>query len=205
MLAKKGAIVTGTDISIPNIEASKKYADEMGVTINFLIADSENLPFEENSFDVVVCSHVLEHIPDFDKGLHELMRVTKDEVVVAIPTIINMCSWVQVGGSQFYGKGIRAFAALPYGFLLMCWAFLLGREGVDEGYAGNGVVHIFRFPSVMRKKIKKYGYTLKRQEGSTLCIPFFETLLPVSKMLDTLKNKPIFRNFGYGTTYVIKK
>lgn len=205
MLAKKGAIVTGTDISEPNIEAAKAYAAAEGVVIDFRVADIENLPFNENEFDIVVSSHVLEHIPDFDKGLREIMRVTKKRAVVAIPTIINMCSLVQVGGSQYYGKGLRAFAALPIGFYRMVRAFLLREEGVDEGYAGNGVVHIFRFPSVMRKKITHYGYRLTYQEASTLAFPYFEFLLPLSRLCDRLRGVWVFRNFGYGTTFVIEK
>lgn len=205
MLAEKGAIVTGTDISIPNIEASITYAESKNVTAVFRTADLENLPFPDNSFDVVVCSHVLEHIPDFDKGLQELVRVAKKRVVFAVPTIINMCSWVQVGGGQYYTKGPRSFLSLPVGFLKMCFAFVTGAEGVDEGYAGNDVPHVFRFPSVLRKKLKRYGYTLKEQEASTLCIPFFESFLPLSKKLDTLSKAPVFRNFGYGTTFVVEK
>ncbi len=40
-------------------------------------ADICNLPFEDNSFDVVLCNHVLEHIPEDTKAMHELYRVMK--------------------------------------------------------------------------------------------------------------------------------
>lgn len=40
-------------------------------------ADICNLPFEDNSFDVILCNHVLEHIPDDTKAMHELYRVMK--------------------------------------------------------------------------------------------------------------------------------
>jgi SAM-dependent methyltransferase len=40
-------------------------------------ADICNLPFENNSFDVILCNHVLEHIPDDTKAMHELFRVLK--------------------------------------------------------------------------------------------------------------------------------
>ena len=36
-----------------------------------------DLPFEDNSFDVVFCNHVLEHIPDDTKAMQELYRVLK--------------------------------------------------------------------------------------------------------------------------------
>lgn len=40
-------------------------------------ADIQNLPFEENSFDVIFCNHVLEHVDNDQKALSELFRVMK--------------------------------------------------------------------------------------------------------------------------------
>jgi len=40
-------------------------------------ADICNLPFSDNSFDVILCNHVLEHIPDDTKAMQELYRVLK--------------------------------------------------------------------------------------------------------------------------------
>lgn len=40
-------------------------------------ADITDLPFEDNSFDVIFCNHVLEHIPDDTKAMQELYRVMK--------------------------------------------------------------------------------------------------------------------------------
>lgn len=40
-------------------------------------ADIQNLPFEDNSFDVIFCNHVLEHVADDKKALSELYRVMK--------------------------------------------------------------------------------------------------------------------------------
>lgn len=40
-------------------------------------ADIQNLPFEDNSFDVIFCNHVLEHVEDDKKALSELFRVMK--------------------------------------------------------------------------------------------------------------------------------
>lgn len=205
MMANKGAIVTGTDISKPNIEESKRFAKNQNVDVHFQESDIENLPFDDNTFDLVVSSHVLEHIPDFDKGLNEVMRVTKKFAVVAIPTAINGLSFVQVGGGQYYVKGPRSFLALPIGIVRTIIAFLSFREGVDERYAGNDVPHVFRFPFIMKKKINRYGYFLVRSEASTLALPYFEFLLPLSKLLDKLRKKKVFNNFGYGTTFYIEK
>jgi SAM-dependent methyltransferase len=40
-------------------------------------ADICGLPFDDNSFDVILCNHVLEHIPDDTKAMQELYRVMK--------------------------------------------------------------------------------------------------------------------------------
>ncbi|MDM1400019.1 class I SAM-dependent methyltransferase [Myroides odoratimimus] len=40
-------------------------------------ADICNLPFEDNSFDMILCNHVLEHIPDDTKAMQELYRILK--------------------------------------------------------------------------------------------------------------------------------
>ena len=40
-------------------------------------ADICNLPFDDNHYDVILCNHVLEHIPDDTKAMQELYRVLK--------------------------------------------------------------------------------------------------------------------------------
>ena len=40
-------------------------------------ADICNLPFEDNTYDVIFCNHVLEHIPDDTKAMKEMFRVLK--------------------------------------------------------------------------------------------------------------------------------
>lgn len=42
-------------------------------------ADICDLPFKDNSFDVVLCNHVLEHIPNDTKAMQELFRVLKSK------------------------------------------------------------------------------------------------------------------------------
>ncbi|MEJ2112811.1 MAG: methyltransferase domain-containing protein [Flavobacteriaceae bacterium] len=54
-------------------------------------ADICNLPFEDNSYDVILCNHVLEHIPDDTKAMQELYRVLKPSGfgVFQIPQDLN--------------------------------------------------------------------------------------------------------------------
>jgi 2-polyprenyl-3-methyl-5-hydroxy-6-metoxy-1,4-benzoquinol methylase len=207
MMAEKGANVIGIDLSVPNIEACKARAAESNLSdkVSFQTGDVEDLPFMENYFDLVVSSHVLEHLPDFNKGLSEVMRVTKKRAVVAIPTINNPCSWIQVGKGWYFLKGIRSFLALPFGFLLSILALVLGKDGVNESYGRKDIPHIFRFIHTMKKRISAVGVRLVSYEATSILLPYFSSLLPIVKFLDQYKDKPILRNFGYGTTFTIEK
>ncbi len=51
------------------------------------VADIRELPFDDNSYDVVLAYEILEHLPwdDVDKALGELHRVTKKYVNVSVP------------------------------------------------------------------------------------------------------------------------
>ena len=54
-------------------------------------ADICNLPFEDASFDWILCNHVLEHIPDDTKAMQELYRILKPGgvAVLQIPQDLN--------------------------------------------------------------------------------------------------------------------
>jgi ubiquinone/menaquinone biosynthesis C-methylase UbiE len=45
--------------------------------VSFRNIDIQNIPFEDNSFDVIIANHMLYHVPDMDKGLSEVRRVLK--------------------------------------------------------------------------------------------------------------------------------
>ena len=59
---------------------------ESNVSIN---SDIQNLPFKESTFDAVICSHVLEHIPDDTKAMKEILRVMKNGGWAVLQVPIN--------------------------------------------------------------------------------------------------------------------
>ena len=65
---------TGIDLSEKMIVTAKKKNLE---GIRFVTGDCENLPFEENSFDVVTCSMSFHHYPNPEKFFHSLHRVLR--------------------------------------------------------------------------------------------------------------------------------
>ncbi len=42
------------------------------------------LPFKDNTFDKIICSEVLEHIPNDNQGIKEIVRVLKDDGLLAV-------------------------------------------------------------------------------------------------------------------------
>ncbi len=69
-------------------QASKKCRHFKNVT--FLKADITKLEFADNSFDKVVAGNVIHLLPEPEKALEELKRVTKTGGTIIIPTYINM-------------------------------------------------------------------------------------------------------------------
>jgi ubiquinone/menaquinone biosynthesis C-methylase UbiE len=92
-LAKKGASHIGLDISPTALQEAKRLAKQLKVDdkIDFILGDVQNLPFKEQEYDIVVCSETLEHVDDSDKGLKELVRVTKNSghVAITLPNILS--------------------------------------------------------------------------------------------------------------------
>lgn len=51
------------------------------------VVDITDITFEDNTFDLIMCTHVLEHIPDEKKAMSELYRVLKPNEGVALLTV----------------------------------------------------------------------------------------------------------------------
>lgn len=54
--------------------------------------DIQNLPFEGNEYDVVICNHVLEHVPDDKKAMSEIYRVLKPKgyAILQVPADLDL-------------------------------------------------------------------------------------------------------------------
>ena len=77
-LAEYSKSVTAFDITPSMIEAAKKRSSELGIeNIEFKVGRAENLPFEEDSFDIVVTRLTTHHFPEPELVLKEIRRVVK--------------------------------------------------------------------------------------------------------------------------------
>ncbi|MFQ3619639.1 MAG: bifunctional 2-polyprenyl-6-hydroxyphenol methylase/3-demethylubiquinol 3-O-methyltransferase UbiG [Spirochaetales bacterium] len=76
-IAKYGLKPVGIDPSSPSLDQARKHAAELQLQIEYLEGVGESLPFRDNSFDIVFCCDVLEHVNDYEKVLDEVTRVLK--------------------------------------------------------------------------------------------------------------------------------
>lgn len=56
-----------------------------GRNVDVVVDDPYQYPFEDNSFDIVLCSNVLEHVEDIYRLTKEIARITKKYVFITIP------------------------------------------------------------------------------------------------------------------------
>lgn len=76
LLSEKGYVVTACDLfESGNASSTHKYVKAL----------VDNLPFQDKSFDMVMCNHTLEHIKDLPKAISELKRVAKKQLIITVP------------------------------------------------------------------------------------------------------------------------
>lgn len=75
--AKNGAIVTDFDLSAGHLEHAKRSFRLRGLKGEFVHGDGENIPFPDNTFDVVYSNGVIHHTPDTAGVVRHMFRILK--------------------------------------------------------------------------------------------------------------------------------
>ena len=70
--------VIATDVTPEMLAEGEKLKSELGLrNVEFRIADAHDLPFDDESFDVVTCRRAAHHFMDVRRALHEMWRVLR--------------------------------------------------------------------------------------------------------------------------------
>ena len=77
LFAEMGHQVTGVDLSEAMMEKARQKAGELNLSIDLQIGDAEHLPFDSDSFDIIVNRHLLWTLPHPIDALKEWHRVLK--------------------------------------------------------------------------------------------------------------------------------
>lgn len=75
--AQMGFRVVGIDPSEQSLASARQHAHSRGLEIQYHQGTGESIPFADNTFPVVYCCDVLEHVRDLPKVIGEIYRVTK--------------------------------------------------------------------------------------------------------------------------------
>lgn len=85
----EGLYFEGREIECVGIDLAKGYvskAKKKYGNAHFIVADTCNLPFKEYIFNYVLCSEVLEHIPNWRSGISQLARVGEN-IIITVPLL----------------------------------------------------------------------------------------------------------------------
>lgn len=139
MVAPRGEVI-GIDLAPGMIELARK----AGIpNARFEVMDMERLGFDDTSFDVAVCGHALQFVPDLSRALHEARRVlnaggrlvasiplthTRDSVFVALDTVVDR--WLPPVPEVVDEKGTRETVQDPQA---------LSQAALDAGFGSANV------------------------------------------------------------------
>ena len=110
------AQVTGIDISAGMLEIARKKIEEKQLSekIKIIQADSENIPFEDETFDAVTVAFGVRNFENLDKGLKEMFRVLKPEGLAVILEFSKPYSFPFKQLYNLYFKNILPFIGKIY-------------------------------------------------------------------------------------------
>ena len=105
--ATAGAQVTGLDLAPVLIETANQRAAQLGLKIDYVVGDIENLPFAEGSFDKVSSTCGIMFTPDHEASARELARVTRPGGQIAL------ANWTPTGGLARMFKVMAPYQPAP--------------------------------------------------------------------------------------------
>jgi SAM-dependent methyltransferase len=141
-----GTSHVGIDVADP-----KEHTDPNAIGLDLRRYDGSRLPFADVSFDLVVASHVIEHVPDPRGFVSELARVSRGTVFVEVPCEINVRTRAAAVQAALDTGHINAYT--PESFLVLLQT--TGVEVLDlRLFDHSNEVHAFNSrPLVWRLKV----------------------------------------------------
>lgn len=162
---------TATDISPGMITVLERNADMLGLQVEALVADAEQLPFDDASFDLVLGHAVLHHIPDLNQAFAEIFRVLRPGGVLLF-----------AGEPSRNGDKLATVPKRAAHFVAPLWRRVLRAgpaqhghdDGGEENHALESQVDVHAFvPAELRAPIDAAGFSDVRVLGEELAANWF--------------------------------
>ncbi len=130
---------------------AKKLSEYLNIPIHILYGTAESMPFDNDSFDVVHASSVIEHVQDVERVFKEIYRVLKPGGLFWFNTASSMCPRQgEIRGFPMFG-----WYPNPLKIKIMHWA--KNNRPHLIGYTQTPAIHWFT-PSKAGKLLKEQGF-----------------------------------------------
>ena len=140
--------IIGLDISAGMLEVgNKKIKDKnLSNTIEMVLADSENMPFEDHYFDAITVAFGVRNFENLEKGLAEIFRVLKPNGIFVIleTSVPDKTPYKQ--GYTFYSKNILPMIGK-----------LFSKDNAAYGYLSESAA-IFPYGEALNNILRKIGF-----------------------------------------------
>jgi ubiquinone/menaquinone biosynthesis C-methylase UbiE len=172
-LVRAGVVgrATCTDISPGMLATLRANADRLGIEVDAVACDAEDLPFADGSFDLVFGHAVLHHLPNLDRAFAEFRRVLKPGGAIAF-----------AGEPSRYGDRIASYPKRAANRMAPAWRALMRARPAVEGHSDGGAanhrlesmvdVHAFT-PQDLSRHAKAAGFEDVRVRGEELLANWF--------------------------------
>ena len=140
--------VIGLDISEGMLEVGKQKISKENLddTIEMVVGDSENMPFDDNSFDAITVSFGVRNFANLDKGLKEILRVLKPKGTFVVLETSNPTKFPFKQGYKFYTS-----------FILPIIGKIFSKDKVAYSYLSESA-NSFPFGEEFDNILKKNGF-----------------------------------------------
>jgi SAM-dependent methyltransferase len=155
-MAAMGAVTFGTDFSATALQIARgKSVQNGGVRLELIQADAQNLPYADESFDVVVSCETIEHLPHPCAALKEMARICRAGGLLYLTTP----NYFNAMGLYYFYARLRDRPATP---------------GSDQP-----TDHVFWFPGI-RAMLKQAGWAIICADGTIHQFPIWPGHNPVA-------------------------
>jgi ubiquinone/menaquinone biosynthesis C-methylase UbiE len=134
-------------------ENAARLASYLSMPINIVDGSAEEIPYQNEEFDIVHANSVMEHVVDLDKSLDEIFRVLKKDGVFWFSSASSMCPYQgEISGFPFFG-----WYPNPIKLKIMNWAKYNRPDLI--GHTKYPAIHWFT-PWKARRILTNHGFRI---------------------------------------------
>lgn len=148
MTETKAKKIIGLDISAGMLEVGRKKIEQKNLSdrIEMVLGDSENIPYEDNTFDAITVAFGVRNFETLEKGLAEILRVLKPNGIFVILETSVPTKTPYKQGYKFYSK-----------YILPLIGKLFSNDNSAYQYLSDSA-SVFPFGEALNNILRKIGF-----------------------------------------------